>query len=137
MTTTFIPGYHTELTINLVDVGIYGNVLSFRRQKTAPPKPVFGSQTRRAISGMISGGLTASGHLAAEGPLAALNTALETETPLAYEIQMGEDSGDTDLGTFSGDLILTGLEISADAEGEWEWNISAELDGDVTYTAPV
>lgn len=134
MALTFIPGYQAEMTLNLVDIGIFGNVLNVRRAKNAPGKAVFGSQQRKTISGIITGGFSANGHVAASGPIASLFTAFELETPVAYDIQIGESGGATDGGTLTGNCILTGLDITTDAEGEWEWSISADFDGDVTHT---
>lgn len=136
MTIPFVPGYQAGLTLNLVDIGASGNVMTLNRSKGAPGKPVFGSQSRRTISGMITGSLTAGGHVdpGAGTVVGDLWTAFELETPVAFEIQIGESGGATDAGTLEGDLIMTSLGITTDAEGEWEWTIAADFDGAVTHT---
>ena len=129
---TFIPGYQAGLTINVIDLGVFGNVLSVRRSKTAPKKPVFGQQEQQVISGQTSGSLSASGHLASEGPLVGLWAMFEAETSVAYSIQVG--SGATDAGTFAGNMVVTSLEVSTDAEGEFQWSLSGDFDGAITHT---
>jgi hypothetical protein len=131
---TFVPGYLTALTVNLVDLGIFGNVVGLNFTKTAPRKPVFGSQSQRTISGQIAGDMSASGHVAAEGPITDLLAALTAEVPLAFTLQAGEAAGATDAGSFAGNLVVTSLSFNADAEGEWDWSMAAAFDGMPVHT---
>ena len=131
---TFIPGYQTSYTIELTDIGIYGNVLSIRRSKSAPKKPVFGTQAQQTISGQTSASISAAGHVAVAGPIADLWSWFESEVPVSFAIQIGELAGTTDGGILSGDLVVTSLEISTDAEGEFEWSISGDVDGALAHT---
>lgn len=134
MTTTFIPGYFAEITIDTIDYHIVGNVLGVDGSKTVPRKPVFGQPAIAAISGQRSWTISAGGHIAAEAPTADLFAAFVNEVALPFTIQMGETGGSTDGGLLSGDLIISGLSITDDSEGEWEWSLTAEVDGDVTHT---
>lgn len=136
MTMTFVPGYQTGITVNLVDVGIYGKVVGLDLGKNTPTKALFGKQFARAVSGQKNGSFSAQGHVTVEGPLAALVTAYNLETPVAFEIAVGEDGGASEAGQFTGNCIIGQLSISADAEGEWDWSINAVTDDTVTYVAP-
>ena len=134
---TFIPGYQTSYTIELTDIGIYGNVLSIRRSKSAPKKPVFGTQAQQAISGQTSASISAAGHVAVAGPIADLWSWFESEVPVSFAIQIGELGGTTDGGILDGDMVVTSLEISTDAEGEFEWSLSGDVDGAIAHTPAV
>jgi len=136
MATTFVPGYGAAITINTEDYTIYANVLGMSMTKQTPRKPTFGAQSSKVISGQQSWSMSLSGHIAAEGPIANLLAAADSEAPVAYTVQIGELSGDTDAGSFAGQLVISGLEISADAEGEWDWSASAEIDGPNPFTPP-
>jgi hypothetical protein len=135
MSLTFIPGHATEATINLVDIGITGNVLTLQRSRSSQPKPVFGSDFRREIPGQGSGTLAIEGHVTVE-QIGDLETIYASQVSLAYVIQVGEAGGDTDAGTFAGNLVVTDYSLESDAEGEWEYSLSATLDGAPVYTAP-
>lgn len=134
MATTFIPGYLTEVSLNAGDLTVYGNITGVRRTKNVIRKPVFGAAAQRAISGQRMGAFNAAGHIAKEGPVAALWAAFESEVPIAFEVQVGEDAGATDVGTIGGNVVLSSLDITVDAEGEWDWSCAAEIDGDPVFT---
>lgn len=135
MSLTYIPGYLGTVTLNS-DILTTARVTSIELGKAAIPKPVFGAQYSSAISGVITGTFSAEGHVATVVPLADLITALESTVPVPFIIQLGEAAGATDGGTMAGDCMLTSLNISGDAEGEWDWTVSAATSGDVTHTAP-
>ncbi len=134
-TPTFIPGYLAEIEINLVDFTIVGNVLSLDFAPTVLPKPVFGQQYANAIGGQITATLSASGHLSTE-ILPSLLPLIESNTSVDFTITIGEAGGTIDGGTFSGKLVASGLSITDDATGEWEWSFDGTTDGPITYTAP-
>ena len=137
MVQTFVPGYHTTVTLNSEDFTVYGNVLSMSLTKTAPRKPVFGAKASQVISGQQAWSMSASGHIAAEGPVAELIAAADAEAPIAYTIQVGDALGATDVGSFAGTCVISSLEMSADAEGEWDWSMSAEISGLNPFTPAV
>jgi hypothetical protein len=134
MSTTFVPGYLTEVSLNSGDLTVYGNITGVRRAKNVIRKPVFGSQGQRAISGQTTGAFNASGHVAKEGPVTALWAAFEAATPIPFSVQIGEDAGATDTGAITGDVVLSSLDVTVDAEGEWDWSLSAEIDGSPVFT---
>lgn len=134
MALTWIPGYLGTVTLNTDDLSTTGRVVSLELSKGAQAKPVFGSLYQRAVSGSISGTFSAEGHVATTKPVADLFDALESSAPVPYSIQLGDAAGATDGGTIAGNCILTGLTVSGDAEGEWDWTVTAMTDGAVTDT---
>ena len=136
MTTTFIPGYLAEIEIDTEDYTIFANVLGISSTKNAPRKPVFGRTASQVISGQASWSGEMSGHLAAEGPLAELLATYAKSELVTYTIQIGEAGGPTDGGTLSGELTLSSLDISDDAEGEWDFSSGFEIDGEPLHTPP-
>ena len=137
MSQTFVPGYQTTVTLASDDFTVYGNVLSMSLSKTTPRKPTFGSQASQVISGQQAWSMSASGHIAAEGPVSELIAAADAEAPIAYTIQIGEALGATDVGSFAGTCVISSLEMSADADGEWDWSMSAEISGPNPFTPAV
>lgn len=136
MVQTFIPGWESEITINSEDLTVVGNVLSFTRTKASNPKPVFGQQFRNELPGQAGGSLSANGHMSIE-KVEALEEMFNAATSVEYSIQAGTAGGDTDAGQWTGLLVVTELTIDTEAEGEWEWSISATLDGEPLYTPAV
>lgn len=138
MTMTPVPGYLTELTLNLVDIGIRGRVTGLSLGKNVPAKPRFGQAYRNVLAGgQKFASLSANGHVDKEGPVGTLVTAYEAEAPVAFEVQVGEAAAATDVGAFTGNLVIETLELNADAEGEWEWSITAQIDGAPLFTPAV
>lgn len=136
MALTWIPGYLGTVTLNSDALTTTGRVTSLDLTKGANAKPVFGAQYQRSVTGSISGTFSAEGHVATAAPLADLFDALEAVVPVAFLIQLGDAAGPTDGGTLGGNCNVTSLQVSGDAEGEWDWAVTAMTDGDVTYTAP-
>lgn len=134
MTTTFIPGYLATIEIDSEDLTIFANVIGLSSTKNAPRKPVFGQNASNVISGQQSWSGECSGHLAVEGPIATLLATYAKSELVEYTIQIGEAGGATDAGTFTGNLTLSSLDISDDAEGEWDWSAGFEIDGEPLYT---
>jgi hypothetical protein len=135
MSSTFIPGWQTTISLNAEDLTVVGNVLSFVRTKSSQPKPVFGSPFRNEIPGQASGALEAEGHVAVE-KVQALEDLFNAQASVAYSIAAGQAGAATEAGTWTGKLVVTNYELTSDAEGEWEWSISATLDGAPLYTPP-
>jgi hypothetical protein len=136
MSQTFIPGWDTTLTFNAEDFTVVCSVTSFNRARASNAKPVFGSNHRRELPGQKSGTVTAQGHISKE-KVAALNGLIDSDASVAYEIQLGTLSGATDSGKYTGQMVVTEVNFEADAEGEWDFTLSATLDGEPVYTAPV
>jgi hypothetical protein len=135
VTDSFIPGWETGLTINLIDVGVIGNVLSLDQTRAGLSKPVFGTPHRRELPGQRSGTLTASGHVSKE-KLPDLQALIESDVAVAYVIEVGLDAGALDAGEYAGQLVITQLTLDSDAEDQWSWSLAGNLDGAPTYTPP-
>ena len=136
MTTTFIPGYLAEITFDTTDYTITSNVLGLSSTKNAPRKPVFGKTASNVISGQASWSGSASGHLSAEGPLAELLATYSKSELVAFTIQIGEVGEATDGGAFAGEGTMSSLEITDDAEGEWDYSFDFEIDEAPVHTPP-
>jgi hypothetical protein len=132
---TFIPGWETTLTFNTEDITVIASVTSFNRARSSNAKPVFGSPARRELPGQKSGTIAAQGHVSKE-KIAALNGLIDSDVSVAYEIQVGTAAGATDAGKYTGNMVVTEMNLEADAEGEWDFTMAATLDGDPVYTAP-
>lgn len=137
MSVTFIPGYLATITIDVNDYTVYANVIGLSSTKNAPRKPVFGQVGSNVISGQQSWSGEMSGHLAVEGPLAELLATYAKADLVAYTIQIGAAAGSTDAGTLTGFCTLSSLDITDDAEGEWDWAAGFEIDGVPVHTPPV
>lgn len=133
MVQTFIPGWQAVISINTEDLTVIGNVLSFTRSKGSQPKPVFGQPFRNEIPGQGSGTIDAQGHVSVE-KVGALETMFNSEVSVPYAIEAGVSGTATDAGSWAGNLVVTEYTLDSDAEGEWEWTISATLDGIPVFT---
>lgn len=135
MTTTYVPGYLTEIEIGADDLTVIGQVVSYSDDAAAVPKPVFGQQSRNTVRGQKVYTIEVSGHLAAEftGILFGLNT---QPGAIPWQIQIGLAAAPTDGGLLTGDAVITNLTMDADAEGNWAWSMSLEGDGPADHTPP-
>jgi predicted secreted protein len=135
MTTTFIPGYATEIEIGTDDLTLIGQVVSYSDDQNAVPKPTFGAKYRRTIAGQGTYAIDVSGHLAAEevGTLFALRADPDAQD---WAIQIGALGEATDGGILGGTAVITNLTMEADAEANWAWSMTLEGDGAPTLTPP-
>lgn len=133
MSNSYIPGWQTGLTINLIDIGVIGNVLSLDQTRASLPKPVFGTPHRDELPGQRSGTLSASGHVTKE-KIADLQAMIESDVAVAYVIQVGTDAGPLDSGEYAGSLVVSQLTLDSDAEDQWSWSLQATLNGAPIYT---
>lgn len=135
MTMTFIPGYKATVTLNNEDVSAIGNVVSLNLTRNVMVKNVFGAGSANSLGGQRSGTFSASGHVAAE-KVAALVAMFDSDTSIDFSIQIGDASGPTDGGTYTGKCNISSFTIEANADGEWDWSIQATTDGTVEHTPP-
>ena len=136
MSETFIPGYQTEITIQLVDYTLIANVTSFSDDQTAVPKPTFGKRYRRTIAGQGLYTLEVSGHIAAE-QTAALWALRASAASVPWTQQLGIMGDPTDGGAIGGNAVVTNLTWEVDAEQNWAWSASLEGDDEPTFTPAV
>jgi len=133
---TFVQGYLAEIEIGTTtELPLTGRVLSLDLQRGSNPKPVFGQKWINNVGGQIGGTLSAGGHVSVE-MLAELIPLLESDVSLDFKIYVGEEGGVIDGGAFTGKINASGIGLSDDAEGEWEWTFDGAIDGAVTFTPP-
>lgn len=135
MAQTFIPGWELTFTIDSKDFTVVANAFGINRSKASLPKPVFGTQDRNAISGQISGTMSAGGHVSVE-KLPDLEAVFRSEIPVALTVQVGTLAGATEAGDYAGNIVVNTYDLATDPEGEWEWTFAADIDGILAYTPP-
>ena len=133
MANTFIPGYFAAITISGDDLApnMASGVLT--RNKNIMTKPVAGDQDVSVLPGLITGTVSASGHVSTED-IAKLQAAFVSNTTLVYIWQIG-DAAAPDAGAYGGNMLISSLVFAFDTEDEWTFTIDAVLDGTATYTA--
>jgi hypothetical protein len=132
---TFIPGYLGTVLLNADDISAIGSVVTLGQSRNLMTKPTFGSAFAHSLGGQKLATFSANGHVSAE-QLGDLQNAFNSDAPIAFSLQVGDAAGATDAGIYSGDCVLSSFEITASADGEWDWSIEAQTSGDVVYTAP-
>jgi len=132
---TFIPGYLGTVLLNADDISAIGSVVSLTKTRNLMTKPTFGAAYAHSLGGQKIGAFSAQGHVSVE-QLADLDAAFNSDAPIAFSLQIGDAAGPTDGGIYAGECVLSSFEITASADGEWDWSIEATTSGDVTYTAP-
>ena len=135
MVQTFVPGWETTLTFNAKDITVIASVTSFNRARSSNANPIFGTPARRELPGQKSGTVSANGHVSVE-LLPDLNALIDSDVSVAYIIQVGTAAGPTDAGAYAGSMVVTEMNLEADAEGEWDFTMAATLDGDPVFTPP-
>lgn len=135
MSQTFIPGWQTDVTVDLEDLTVIANAFSMTRTWGSQPKPVFGSSFRNEIKGQGGGTVSLAGHVSVE-KLPAMEGIFDKETSVAYVFEVGTDGGATEAGTYTGFMVINEATIEAGAEDEYDWTIGATLDGKPVYAPP-
>lgn len=132
---TFVPGYLGTVLLNADDISAIGSVVTLTRTRNVLAKPTFGSAYQFSLGGQKLGTFSAEGHVSVE-QLADLEGAFASDAPIDFSIQIGDAAGPTDAGIYAGECVVTSFEITAGADGEWDWTIEASTNGVVSYTAP-
>jgi len=135
MSQTFIPGWSTDVLVDLEDLTVIANSFDMTRTKGSQPKAVFGSAFRREIPGQAGGSVSLAGHVSVE-KLQALEDIFNSETSVAYVFQVGIAASNVEAGAYAGFLVITEFGLTAGAEDEWDWTLSATLDGAPIFTPP-
>ena len=133
MAATFIPGWSTDVLVNLSDLSLVANSFSMARTKGSLPKAVFGSAFRKEIPGQAGGTVALAGHVSVE-ILPDLETIFASETSVAYVFEVGISGSAVEAGSYAGFMVITEFGLSAGAEDEWDWTINATLDGAPAFT---
>ena len=135
MALTFIPFYRGTPTNLNSDLLTTARVTSIDLAKTALNKAASGAEYSNAIPGVITGTFSVEGHIATTAPLADLITVFESTTVVPFVIQLVNVAGPTHGVIITGNRTPTALNVSGDAEGEWDWTLSAATSGDVNHAA--
>ena len=130
-----IAGYLGTVTLNTQDISSIGLVTAVNYGRNLMSRPTFGAGWTKTKGGVRSVNFTANGILDSAGA-AKLQAAYAAEAPVAFSLQVGEAGQATDGGLHSGNCVIGQLTITGNADGEFEWNLSATSDGTVTFTPP-
>ncbi len=122
---TFIPGYLSEVTVG--SDSIEGNLGSgtLTLNTNVIEKPVAGSQKVTSIAGLKRATLSVSGHISTED-WGKFNTAAESNAAIAFIFQIGEAGGATDVGDYTGTMLIESLTPAFDADDEWSFSMDAK-----------
>jgi len=133
---TFVAGYLGVVSFDSNDVSAIAHVTKFGRSRGGLTKKTFGNRYQFAIGGQREFTFSASGSISAE-QIAAIDASYETDEPVAFSLQIGTAAGDTDAGVYTGNCVLTTLDIDGSADGQWSFSVDAVGTGTPTYTAAV
>jgi hypothetical protein len=128
----FIQGYLGTVTIN-ADPIITANVVTFNQTKNIMSKPVIGVAYAYTLSGQKSGSLSLQGHVSTL-QLPELQAIIDSLVPVAFSLQVGDGAGATDAGLYTGFCVLANLNLTATADGEWDYTMDGQTSGLITYT---
>lgn len=142
MTTNWIPGYLGTIKLGALgvdDISPVSNVVGLTRSKNDLGKPHFGSGDMERIGGMRDSSLDCSGHVvdsSSTPPIVGdLNGYFEGDALVEFEWQLGTPTSGFDAGVYTGFAVMTALNITTDAEDEYEWTFTLAISGALTYTA--
>lgn len=130
---TFIPGHLGVVTLNTDDISAIGSVVSLAKTRNVMTKPTFGRSWGLSLGGQKIGRFAANGHISAE-QAAALEAAFDSDQPIQFSLQVGQGGGETDAGLHSGFCVISEYTISGNADGEFDWSITAQTSDAVAYT---
>lgn len=65
-----------------------------------------------------------------------LQSAYDSGESSEFSLQVGEAGQATDIGVWTGDVEVSNLTIEAQANGRYNWNLSATFNGPATHTPP-
>lgn len=131
---TFIPGVGSVITLDLNDVSLAANVTSVNDERDVMVKKVFGSSRAFKVPGIGSATLEVGGHVTVEHyPL--IETAFGKKF-IDFSVQVGEGGAATDGGLYTGTAVIASKSITANADGEWDFSLTLEVTGALTYTPP-
>ena len=93
---------------------------------------MIGAAEAFALRGQISGTVNIQGHVSVE-QLPEFQAIFDSLVPVAFTIQVGDGSGATDAGLYSGLLVLGTFTLTATADGEWDYTADGQTSGTTTY----
>lgn len=130
---TFVPGYLGTVTLDEQPL-VAGNVVSLTRTKNSLRKNVFGQKSAYALPGQGIASFSAQGHVTSEE--LPLLEEMRAKPYTTFALQVGEAGTVTDAGLYDGDIVWDSFEVSANADGEFDWSLQASISGEADYTPP-
>ncbi len=131
----YLPGYIATVTLDGVPINDDASDVTYSRTAEAIGKTPLGTSDKVYVNGQLDASLSATLHMSTEN-MAALNAAFEKTVPVAYVVRPGA-LGVHDVGQWAGTGIITSMDPTGSATGEWDVALAVQGTGPVAYTAPV
>ena len=133
---SFIAGYIASLDVDGASVDVYSSDATLSLTNETIDKTTLGVSNRNYIAGLQDGTLSISMHLDTAG-IVDVQGAYASTVPVAFVFRPGKLGAGFDAGQWTGTMIVTSLDIAGAVDSNWEMNISGQITGTVSYTAPV
>ena len=132
----YISGYLADITVDGQTLDEFGNSAVLAKTRTVTEKPAFGVTDVGAVPGQSRTTLAVEGHADPE-IVAAMDAAFEKSEGVAFTFQIGEQGGDTDAGSYTGEGFMSAwTPADADADGQISFSFELMANGAVPYVAP-
>jgi len=131
----FVQGYFATLTVNGAPLEVYTSDATLTLTSETLDKTTLGVSNRQYIPGLHDGTVAVQMHLDTAG-VVAVQAAFAATAPVTFVFRPGKLGG-PDAGQWDGDMIVTDIEITGSVDDNWQMNLSGQITGDVTFTAPV
>ncbi len=132
---SFIAGYIATLTVDGGTVEIFTSDATLSLTNETLDKTTLGVSNRAYITGLQDGSIDISMHLDTAG-IVIIQGAYDNTLPVAFVFRPGA-LGVNDAGQWAGSFIMSTMDITGSVDDNWSMNISGQVTGAVTYTAPV
>ena len=132
---SFIAGYISTLQVDGVDVHLSANDATLSLTNETLDKTVLGVTNRTYITGLQDGTVDISTHTNTDSA-SALQTAFSSTVPVTFVFRPGKLGAGFDAGQWAGTAIITSMDIVGAVDDNWATNLSLQITGVVTYTAP-
>lgn len=133
-TPPFVPGYIGTITLDTEGQATL-HVTRLNQSRTSLPKRVIGASHKYSVGGQFEFTFGADGSVT-PGALAVLQTAFRTQGAVEFSMQIGAAGQSLDAGVYAGWVVLTALNITGNADGQWEVSVEGDGTGEAGYTAP-
>jgi predicted secreted protein len=130
---TLISGAEGVVTINS-DPVVVGQTFDFATTRNVMQKSFVGQAWGHSLAGQRRASFSASGSVSVETHPNLIAAFEAGSVPIT--VQIGTAAGPTDAGIYSGTFNLSDVSVTVNGDGEWDWSLTAESDGVVTYTPP-
>jgi len=131
----YLPGYIATVVVDVIPINDDASDVAYSRSADALSKTPLGISDKVYVNGQLDATLSATLHMSTENA-ALLNAAFEKTVPVAYTVRPGA-LGVNDVGQWDGTGIITSLDPSGSATGQWSVGLTIQSTGPVAYTAPV